>query len=53
MKEAIFRLLSAAALASTRVSTTITGTPARFAFAIADAISREPLGVTMSTLMPV
>ena len=53
MNDEILSLLSSAALGSTRVSTTMTGTFARFAFAIAEAISLEPLGVTMSARMPV
>jgi hypothetical protein len=53
MNDSSLRLLSAAAFGSTRVSTTMTGTLARFAFAIAVAISRDPLGVTTSALIPV
>src|SRR5438874_2415409 len=44
---------SAAALASTRVSTTTIGTLASFAFTRADTISREPLGVMQSAWIPV
>src|SRR6476646_3580328 len=53
MNDSIFRLLSAIAFESTRVSTTSTRTPARLALAIADAISRDPLGVTINTLIEV
>ena len=44
---------SAAALASTRVSTTMIGTFASVALTSADTISRDPLGVMHSAWMPV